>query len=86
MYSQSFCILHQRKALSSTQWEKGKIHVPIEPIKAHLTKFRKLFFIDVILGPIAFTTAVNIDGYAVFISSHDSLNVIFFKRFGEVTV
>ena len=63
------------------------MYLVLSPVKpTYLTKFRKLFLIDVILGPIALTTAMNIDGYAVFISSHDSLNVIFFKRFGEVTV
>ena len=52
----------------------------------YLAKFWELFFIDMILSPIAFGTAMHVNGNAVFIGTHDPLDIIFIKSFGKVWI
>ena len=54
--------------------------------RTYLTKFGELFLIDMVLRPIALGTAMHVNGNAVFIGTHDPLNIILFKSFGKVTV
>ena len=55
-------------------------------VQFHLTKLGKLLLVDMILGPITLTAAMHVDGDAVLVSPHHTLNVVFFKRLGEVIV